>query len=228
MAKIVTATTMKELLKLRYELSQFKVLDPACGSGNFLYVAFRELARIDLAIMHRLQTEFSHSTFEKQAKLICAINAQQFFGLDNDPFAVELAKVTLMLAKKLAMDSAVEALSQEEHKYSKGTHAIEFDADQTLPLDNLDQNIVCADALFTDWPIVDAIIGNPPYQAKNKAQAELSAAYLHKVRARYPSVDGRADYCVYWFRIAHDHLKPGQRAGLVGTNTIRQNYSRIA
>ncbi len=40
-------------------------------------------------------------------------------------------------------------------------------------------------------------------------------------------IRGRADYCVYWFRKAHDHLKPWQRAGLVGTNTIRQNYSRI-
>jgi hypothetical protein len=40
-------------------------------------------------------------------------------------------------------------------------------------------------------------------------------------------VPGRADYCVYWFRKAHDHLKPGQHAGLVGTNTIRQNYSRM-
>jgi hypothetical protein len=42
----------------------------------------------------------------------------------------------------------------------------------------------------------------------------------------YPEVPGRADYCVYWFRKAHDNLKSGQRAGLVGTNTIRQNYSR--
>jgi hypothetical protein len=46
------------------------------------------------------------------------------------------------------------------------------------------------------------------------------------VRARYPDVDGRADYCVYWLRRAHDHLRAGQRAGFVGTNTIRQNYSR--
>jgi hypothetical protein len=44
---------------------------------------------------------------------------------------------------------------------------------------------------------------------------------------KYPTVGGRADYCVYWFRKTHEHLKSGQRAGLVGTNTIRQNYSRM-
>ena len=56
---------------------------------------------------------------------------------------------------------------------------------------------------------------------------ELGRAYVNRVRKAYPGVPGRADYCVYWFRKAHDHLKDGQRAGLVGTNTIRQNYSRI-
>lgn len=59
-------------------------------------------------------------------------------------------------------------------------------------------------------------------------QAEFGRAYLNRVRDAYPGIDGRADYCVYWFRKAHDELKPGQRAGLVGTNTVRQNYSRIS
>jgi hypothetical protein len=95
-----------------------------------------------------------------------------------------------------------------------------------LPLDNLDQNIRCEDALFAKWPGCEAIIGNPPYQSKNKLQGEMDRAAINKLRARFPQIDGRGDYCVYWFRRAHDHLKPGQRAGLVGTNTIRQNYSR--
>jgi hypothetical protein len=57
-------------------------------------------------------------------------------------------------------------------------------------------------------------------------QAELSPSYVKRVRARYPSVPGRADYCVYWFRRAHDELPDGGRAGLVGTKSIKQNYSR--
>src|SRR5690606_38437236 len=48
----------------------------------------------------------------------------------------------------------------------------------------------------------------------------------NRLREAYPDVPGRADYCVYWFRKAHDELPAGGHAGLVGTNTIRQNYSR--
>lgn len=226
--KIAAAATATELRKLRAELSRFRVLDPACGSGNFLYVAFREMARLDIGLMLRLQAEFSRKVFEDQSKVICAISPKQFFGIDNDPFGVELAKVTLMLAKKLALDEAVAAFAEGEHEYAKGTHELAFEADAALPLDNLDDNINCRDALLTDWPETDVIVGNPPYQAKNKAQEELSPAYMRRVRSRHPDVDGRADFCVYWYRLAHDHLKSGQRAGLVGTNTIRQNYSREA
>jgi len=57
-------------------------------------------------------------------------------------------------------------------------------------------------------------------------QQEYGRAYLNRLRTRYPDVPGRADYCVFWFRRAHDELPTGGRAGLVGTNTIRQNYSR--
>lgn len=224
--KIDQASTMKELLRLRRELAKFRVLDPACGSGNFLYVAFRELARLDMRLMTRLQMNFSHKEFERQAKVLCAITPNQFFGIDNDTFGVELAKVTLMLAKKLVLDEAVETFAENEVEYGKGTAELLFREEHALPLDDLDSNIVCDDALFCDWPEADAVIGNPPYQSKNKIQEEMGRAYINRLRERHSEIDGRADYCVYWFRLAHDQLKPGQRAGLVGTNTIRQNYSR--
>lgn len=225
-ARIDAAKTMQELMVLRKELSEFRVLDPACGSGNFLYVAFRELTRLDLRLMSRLKSLVSQKEFEKRAKVISAISPKQFFGLDNDTFGVELAKVTLMLAKKLALDEAIEAFSEGSGEFTKGTIEFTFHGEDALPLDNLDKNVWCADALFTQWPKVDAIVGNPPYQSKNKLQEELGPAYLNRLRDRYKDIDGRSDYCVYWYRIAHDNLEDGQRAGLVGTNTIRQNYSR--
>lgn len=225
-AKIDAAKTMQELMTLRKELSEFRVLDPACGSGNFLYVAFRELSRLDIRLMSRLKELFSKKEFEKRAKVISAISPKQFYGLDNDTFGVELAKVTLMLAKKLALDEAIDTFSEGDGEFTKGTMEFTFHGEDALPLDNLDKNVWCADALFTDWPKVEAIVGNPPYQSKNKLQEELGPAYLNKLRERYPEISARADYCVYWFKIAHDNLQEGQNAGLVGTNTIRQNYSR--
>lgn len=218
--RIEAAGNMKELLALRGELMKFRVLDPACGSGNFLYVAYRELVRIEIALMTKLKAIVSDKSFEGHAKTISLISPRQFYGLDRDSFGVELAKVTLMLAKKLALDEAIEVMERDQIELS-------LHGDDALPLDNLDANVTCDDALFHDWPEVNAIIGNPPYQSKNKIIDELGRAYVNRVRNAYPDVPGRADYCVYWFRKAHDHLKPGQRAGLVGTNTIRQNYSRI-
>jgi hypothetical protein len=219
--RIDAAKNATELLAIRLELMKFRVLDPACGSGNFLYVAFREMSRLDLHIMSRLQEVLSAKEFNKRATTLTIITPKQFFGIDIDPFGVELAKVTLMLAKKQAFDEAAEALNITQEQMALG-------GSDALPLDNLDQNVVCDDALFSAWPIADAVIGNPPYQSKNKIQAEMDRGYINRLRARYPEIDGRSDYCVYWFRRTHDHLAPGRRAGLVGTNTIRQNYSREA
>lgn len=218
--RIAKASTMKELLALRGRLMNFKVLDPACGSGNFLYLSYRELVRIEIALMAKLKDTVSEKNFREQAKTVSLISPRQFYGIDRDSFGVELAKVTLMLAKKLALDEAIEVLERDQIE-------LPLHGDEALPLDNLDANVICDDALFADWPEVDAIVGNPPYQSKNKIIQELGRAYVNRVRKQFPDVPGRADYCVCWFRKAHDHLKPGQRAGLVGTNTIRQNYSRI-
>lgn len=209
------------LQELATRITKFRVLDPACGSGNFLYVAYRALVQVELELLARLVEVSGPTTRKRTSSMLSTLN---FYGLDVNPFAVELAKVTLMLAKRLAI---VEAKTSLELREERGELPLEVDS--PLPLDNLENNIRCADALFEDkWPQADAIIGNPPYQSKNKAQAELGREYLSDLRARYKDVPGRADYCTYWFRRAHDHLAAGARAGLVGTNTIRQNESREA
>lgn len=221
--RIAAAKTAKDLRQALADLRGFRILDPACGSGNFLYVAFRALRVLEQNILFRLATEFKDQIAD--LSLASRVSPRQFFGLDLNPVGVEVAKVTLMLARRLATREAEDFWEDHRDAIPGGdTSVLHFDKD--LPLDNLDANIQCADALFTDWPACHAIIGNPPFQSKNKMQQEFGPAYVQKVRAAYPGVPGRADFCVYWFRKAHDHLRAGCRAGLVGTNTIRQNYSR--
>jgi hypothetical protein len=152
----------------------------------------------------------------KREPLESAISLHQFFGIDIIPFAVELAKVTLMLAKELELIEAQKLAETDQLLIEE----------KPLPLDNLDKNIICADALFTDWPTADAIIGNPPYLDARKTTLEHGADYVKRLRKMFPEIPGRADFVTYFFRKAHDQLAPGARAGLVGTNTIRQNYSR--
>ena len=219
LVRIDGASSLKALKRVHKELTSFRVLDPACGSGNFLYVAYREMARLEAQALLALREHMSDGDFQSYLAATPRVGPHQFFGIELDPFGAELTKVTLMLAKKLALDETNAVLEQEEADFSLHAH-------DALPLDNLDANILNADALFTPWPEVEAIVGNPPFQSKNKLQTEYGLEYVSQVRERYPEVSGNADYCVYWIRLAHDHLKLGQRAGLVGTNTIRQNYSR--
>ncbi|HQY63247.1 MAG TPA: N-6 DNA methylase [Polyangiaceae bacterium] len=224
-ARIREAKTKDELLAVRAELLTFRVLDPACGSGNFLYIAFRELYKLDTELLVRLLKEFpSTQGLGRQSKAKVSwgvgIQASRFYGLDINPFAVELAKVTLNIAKKIAFDERREIAADYVEQ-------IEIDVDPSLPLDNLDKNIVCADALFTEWPEVDAIVGNPPFLGDRKIRGELGADYIRKLQDT-SGIDGVVDLCCYWFRRAHDRLKPGARAGLVGTSGIRVGKAREA
>lgn len=200
--RIEKAKNKKELVKILEEIQDFKVLDPACGSGNFLYIAFRELRRLEIEIYERMEKNFN----PKQMRF-GLISPKNFYGIDTNEFGLELAKVALCIGRKLSAD--------------------EFGiADNVLPFDNLDENFSSEDALFAEWPETDVIIGNPPFLSSKFMKVEYPVEYVDRVREQFKEVPGRADYCVYWFRKAHDNLKQGHRAGLVGTNTIRQNYSR--
>ena len=222
--QIEGAKTLKRLGQLLTRLQHFRVLDPACGSGNFLYLAYRELKRLEARIFERIDTEFPSKAEANQVRM-SYLSVRNFFGMDKNSFAVELAKVTMMVARKLAID--------ELHV-----------SENALPLDNLDRNFIATDALYTvqangsaartPWPQADAIIGNPPFLGAKRLKPELGPDYVSTLRKLYPEVPGMADFCVYWIRRSHDHLAPctaddpvAGRAGLVGTQNIRNNASRI-
>lgn len=216
---IEEAKTIKRLAELRQRLEHLRVLDPACGSGNFLYIAYREMKRLEARIFERMKELSARG--DSGQKVIGFVTAAQFYGIDINPFAIELAKVTMMIARKLAIDEL---------------HVNE----EPLPLDNLDDNFFATDALIdaeghpTQWPKADVIIGNPPFLGSKLLKPERGADYVNAVRAAFPEVPGMADYCVYWLRKAHDHLPEctledpvAGRAGLVGTQNIRNNKSRV-
>jgi hypothetical protein len=200
--RIEAVNSLKELEALKIAMRDYQVLDPACGSGNFLYMAYQELKQAE----HLLLQKSAELKGTEQLEM-SFVTPLQFHGIDRNPFAVELARVTLLIARKVAIDK----LGLTEN---------------ALPLDSLDHNIIQGDALLIDWPKVQAIVGNPPFQSKNKMQQEFGAKYVNQIREKYPEIPGRADYCVYWFYKAHQQLPEKGCAGLVGTNTIRQNYSR--
>jgi SAM-dependent methyltransferase len=206
--KIAQAKSIAELEALRYSLTQYRVCDPACGSGNFLYMGYNAVKDLEVSILQRI-AERRSSEAKKDQAVLGLVTPLQFFGMDISPFAVELARVTLMIARKVANDRL--GLTERD-----------------LPLDNLDANITAADALFTPWPEADAYVGNPPFLGGKHMRLNLSDHYVDRVVERFPEVRDSVDFCTYWFRLAHDQLKPDGRAGLVATNSIRHGKSRRA
>jgi SAM-dependent methyltransferase len=202
--KIESASNVGELNSLRMELLSYRVLDPACGSGNFLYVAYQELKRIERKLIDTIAER--KKTPLKQLE-IGFVALTQFYGIDTNPFAVQLARATMMIARKIAIDK-------------QGFN------EPVLPLDTLDNNIICEDALFTDWVKADAIIGNPPFLGGKRMRISLGDEYIDQVFKRFPDVKDSVDLCAYWFRLSHNQLMENGRAGLVGTNSISQGKSR--
>jgi hypothetical protein len=206
--RIENAATLQEVQQLQHALLNFVVLDPACGSGNFLYVAYRELRRLERRLHDRerdLRKRAGLRT-QDQTALSAFFPLQNIKGIELQPFAVALARVTLWMAHKLAVD--------------------EFDlSERTLPLEDL-SGIRAGDALRVPWPAASVIIGNPPFHGDRHLRRLLGDGYVKWLEQTFEC--GIKDYCVYWFRKTHHHLSPGQRAGLVGTNSITQNRARPA
>lgn len=221
---IENATTQKRLGELLRRMQHYTVLDPACGSGNFLYIAYREIKRLEARALERTAELSRKGPFQEGQPAQASfgfVSAANFYGMDITPFAVELAKVTMMIARKLAIDEL-------------------GSIESPLPLDNLDANFITGDALIgpdgtpSSWPKTDVIIGNPPFLGAKRLKPERGPDYVNAVRRAFPEVPGMADYCVYWFRRAHDLLPTctaedpmAGRAGLVGTQNIRNNQSRV-
>ncbi|WP_341579343.1 DNA methyltransferase [Microbacterium schleiferi] len=204
--RIETTGSVTEAVTLLDELCDFRVLDPACGCGNFLYVAYRELRGLEFDLKQRIDRLAAETGAPRPTGTLPFYPLSNLFGIDIERVAVMIARVTLWMGHRQMIE-----------RYGE--------AEPVLPLVDLSR-ITPADALQTDWPEVDAIIGNPPFLGSQLVRQSLGDDYVDWLSRTFGV--GVRDLCVYWFRIAQDRLKPGQRAGLVGTNSISQNRGRVA
>jgi type II restriction/modification system DNA methylase subunit YeeA len=192
------------------KLMGYKVLDPACGSGNFLYLSLKALKDIEhkANIQGQALLGLSHAIPE--------IGPQNVYGVEINPYAAELARVSVWIG---------------EIQWIK-RHGFNVPANPVLK--KLD-NIKCHDALINEdgseyhWPKVNVVIGNPPFIGDKKMIRELGEEYTVKLRKTYEGrVAGGADLVCYWFAKCNDYMKAGwlERAGLVSTNSIRGGKNR--
>lgn len=203
--RIESATTVAEAEAALEDLCQLRVLDPACGCGNFLYVAYREIRALEQRAKQRIVKMATEGGVRARRDLP-SYPIANIHGIEIDEFAVLIARLTLWMGHKLVSD-----------RYGL--------VEPVLPLVDL-SGIQAADALATEWPTVDVIIGNPPFNGSQHLRSALGDEYVNWLRDTFGC--GVKDLCVYWFRKTADHLLPGGRAGLVGTDSISQNRARGA
>lgn len=192
------------------ELKNFRVLDAACGSGNFLYLALRALKDLE----HRANLDAEALGLHRQ--LTIETSPANVLGIEINPYAAELARVTVWIGEiQWALN----------HGYDIRRNPI---------LETLD-HIECRDALLNaddseaTWPAADVIVGNPPFLGDKKMRSELGANYVKALRLCYDGrVPGGADLVTYWFEKARAQIESGmtKRAGLVSTNSIRGGANR--
>jgi len=203
-SRIDACVSPGEARMLLDELCAFRVLDPACGCGNFLYVAYRELRSLEHQLKERITILAHEQGLPAPPGPWLYYPLSNLQGIDIEPVAVLIARVTLWMGHRQMIDRFGEA-------------------EPVLPLVDL-HSIQVADALRVDWPETDAIIGNPPFLGSQWLRGAFGDDYVDWLKREFGV--GVKDFCTYWFRKAHQHLKPGQRAGLVGTNSISQNRAR--
>jgi len=190
-------------------LRDYRVLDPACGSGNFLYLALRCLKDIE----HQVNLEAEALGLERQHDLTGPHNV---LGIELNEYAAELARVTVWIG---------ELQWRIQRGYGFKTQPV------LEPLDHIEcrDSVLAADGSEAAWPPADAVVGNPPFVGDKKMRAELGDAYTEALRAAYKGrVPGGADLVCYWFEKARAQIERGQlqRAGLVATNSIRGGANR--
>ena len=206
-SRIDATKTVADVQRVLEELCAFRVLDPACGCGNFLYVAYRELRRLEHELKERLVHVAQQTGIQAPDRLgLPYYRLSNLRGIDIELTAVLIARLTLWMGQRQMID-----------RFGP--------AEPALPLVDL-SSIQVGDALQKPWPVTDCIIGNPPFLGSQYLRRARGDAYIDWLKATFRV--GVKDYCVYWFRKTHDHLGAGQRAGLVGTNSISQNRARSA
>ena len=192
-------------------LRAFTVLDPACGSGNFLYLALQALKDLE----HRIQLDAEALGLEREFPEISPANVK---GIEINPYAAELARVSVWIGEIQWM---------RRNGFSEARDPI------LKPLDTIE----CRDAILTpngeepDWPRANVVVGNPPFLGDKLLIRHLGNDYVTRLRKAYAGrLPAQADLVCYWFEKAARQVRLGNftRAGLVATNSIRGGANRRA
>ncbi|MCH8879597.1 MAG: class I SAM-dependent DNA methyltransferase [Planctomycetes bacterium] len=205
-------TSKPAVRRFREKLGSLKFLDPACGCGNFLVLAYRELRLLELEvlkILHRAKGVAEQATFDLRSELL--VDVDQMHGIEILEWPVRIAEVAMWLMDHQMNLEVSEAFGQYVAR---------------LPLEN-SPRIACANALRIDWNEVlpaeecDYVLGNPPFVGKKERDPAQKADHQNiwrELRGSFP-----LDYVTCWYAVALTYMTgTSARAAFVSTNSISQ------
>ncbi|AQQ00050.1 SAM-dependent methyltransferase [Pseudoalteromonas aliena] len=207
LVELPTKDKSKSLKALLVRLGEIKIFDPACGSGNFLIIAYKELRKLEMQVIKLL------SEVEPQGFAMSGLHLSQFYGIEIDDFACEIARLSLWLA-----EHQLNSQWQQEFGF----------APPALPLRE-SGNIYSGNSLQLDWLRVcpknkDAevyVIGNPPFLG-TLGRTEEQKADMQAVFSDFKAL-GYLDYVACWFWKGAQYIKDSRaELALVSTNSICQ------
>ncbi len=207
-------TAHAQLQAFADEIAGIRVLDPACGSGNFLYVALRRLLDLQKAVI-------AYAGRQGLPDIPLTVSPHQLYGIEINPYAHELAQITVWIGYL-------------QWRFENGFPNI--DEPILRPLQNIERKdaILAYDAegkpVEPTWAEADVIIGNPPFLGGKRLRSELGNSYVEQLFELYRNrILREADLVCYWFEKARREIKNSNtlnRVGLLATNSIRGGANR--
>jgi hypothetical protein len=222
---------IKTVRGFHQRLCDLRVLDPACGTGNFLYVA--------LELMKRLEGEVLEALVDLggQEGLVglqgASVDPHQFLGLELNPRAAAIAELVLWIGH-LQWHIRTKGEQPSEPILKAFKNIRQMDAvlsweGQPLPRIVEGQEVL-PNPKRPDWPTAEFIIGNPPFIGGKDLRLRLGNAYAEALWAAHPKMNESADFVMYWWDHAAEILArprtPLRRFGFVTTNSISQVFQR--
>ena len=196
-----------DLRRFQRKLGRMAFFDPACGCGNFLIIAYRELRELEIEVLKEIHPE---KQLDALAETLSVVDVDQFHGIEIGEFPVRIAETALWMMDHIMNNRLSLEFGQ--------TYA-------RIPLET-SPHIVHGDALEMDWADLltpkkcSFVFGNPPFGGA-KFQSPGHRAQVRRI-ADLGGTGGTLDYVTAWFIKAGEYVAPGTRIGFVATNSITQ------
>ncbi|PIP01346.1 class I SAM-dependent DNA methyltransferase [Pleomorphomonas carboxyditropha] len=239
-----TAAAIREIEDFLRHLATVRVLDPACGTGNFLYVALRRMKQLEGEALKQLQDIGGDEVVARVADI--SVKPEQFFGMELNKRAVEIAELVLWIGyiqwhiRTRSTAPSEPVMSSSDHVHAKDAlitwsgyphPQLKRDALGKPVADGQgNETYVYPNAINADWPEADFIVGNPPFIGGKDIRGRLGAGYAQALWGANPQMNPAADFVMYWWDRSADLLvRKGtrlRRFGFVTTNSITQVFQR--